>query len=283
MAFGEHIAKGTDAYPLSRDLVASSRLYLQHHVWVTSLGYLLHPAISPKEDCLIADIGCGTGIASLEIAKQLPPGGKVEGYDLSLEQCPPRGFWPHHVTFEEFDIFQPIPDHLIGRYDVVLIRHFICVVQSGNPMPLLSALLRLLKPGGYLQWQEWDLTTNKVLIVEPATSAPKMEAFMNMGGDAVSKQSAWVGTLHQRFSDAGAELVAHDRHRTAKEAMLMKQEIGFLTCREWCDRLRAEDAASVQAAQLKRLANEAFGECLSQQRGTVIDCEMVTWVARKMA
>ncbi|KAK3700000.1 hypothetical protein LTR37_016160 [Vermiconidia calcicola] len=203
-------AKNTDAYPLNRDFLASSRLHLQHQVWTSSLGYLLHPAIPREEHMLIADVGCGTGIASLEIAKQLPAGGKVKAYDLSLEQCPPKGWWPSNVSFEELNIFEPISDHLIGKYDVVFLRHFICVVQSGNPLPLLSALLKLLKP----------------VVVEPASSAPKMEAFMNMGGETIKKQAGWVRDLHTRFSDAGAELVAHDRHWTAKEVMMMKQEVG---------------------------------------------------------
>ena len=282
MASNGTTGKDTDAYPLNRDFLASSRLNLQHRVWTTSLGYLLHPSIPMKKQVLVADIGCGTGISSLEIAKQLSVGGRVEGYDLSLEQCPPVGWWPENVTFEKLDIFEPIPERLAGRYDVVFLRHFICVVQSGNPMPLLSALLKLLKPSGHLQWQEWDLTTNKVVIVEPATSAPKMEAFMSLGGDAVKKQAGWVRNLHMRFDEVGAELIAHDRHRTVKEAMMMKQEINFFTVREWCERLRADDPASVQAGHLDRLANEAFDECLRQGRGTVIDCEMVTWVARKL-
>ena len=280
--------KDRDAYPLNRDFLASSRLHLQHQLWVSSLGYLLHPSIPLKENTLIADVGCGTGIWSLELAKQLPAGGKIEAYDLSLAQCPHRGWWPENVTFNELDIFEPIPQYLVGSYDVVYLRHFICVLQSGNPIPLLSALLKLLKPGGYLQWQEWDLQTNELAVAESANSAskmaPKMKALMDSihGPESLQAQTSWVRNFHARFSDAGAELIAHDRHWTAKEAMMIRQEISFLSAREWCDNQRARDSGSLEAARIEKFAHEAYEECGRLQRGTVIDNQMVTWVARKI-
>jgi len=38
----------------------------------------------------------------------------------------------------------------VGRYDVVHLRLFMCVVASGDPMPLLKNLMRLLKAGEFL-------------------------------------------------------------------------------------------------------------------------------------
>ncbi|KXT09518.1 hypothetical protein AC579_7192 [Pseudocercospora musae] len=68
-------------------------------------------------------------------------------------------------------IFDPLPDEMIEKYDVVYIRHFICVMQSGDPMPLLSILMKLLKPGGYLQWQEWDISTNTLVVAKTTGAA----------------------------------------------------------------------------------------------------------------
>ncbi|KAF7196618.1 N-methyltransferase tcpN [Pseudocercospora fuligena] len=140
--------RNRNAYPLNRDFLASSRLHLQHQVWISSLGYHIHPDVPLNGKTTIAEIGCGTGTWSLEVATQLPSGAKIEAFDLSLAQCPPREWWPGNVTFNKLDIFDPSPDDMIGKYDVVYIRHFICVLQSGDPMPLLSILMNLLKPGG---------------------------------------------------------------------------------------------------------------------------------------
>ena len=276
------------AYPLNRDLLASARLNLQHHLWIMSLGYLLHPSIPLNESTRIAEIGCGTGIWSLELAKQLPNGAEIEAFHLSLAQCPPKEWWPTKVTFNELDISNPIPDRLVGKYNVVYIRHFLCVLQSGNPMTLLSALLNLVKPGGYVQWQEWDIQTNKLVVAGSADSAaaavaPKMKAFMDStrGPKELQEQTKWISNFHARFSDTGAELIAHDRRLTAKEAIMLKQEVSFMSAREWIDNRRAQDSGCPKAARLEKLTDEAYDECSRLQRGTLIDAEMVTWVARK--
>jgi SAM-dependent methyltransferase len=231
-----------------------------------------------KENTLIAEVGCGTGIFSLELAKQLPTGSKIEAYDISLAQCPPKEWWTENLSFNELDIFDPIPQHLLGKYDVVCVRHLVCVVQSKNPIPLLSALLKLLKPGGYLQWQEWDYQTQTVITANPDTPAPKMEAFIASlrGPDSVQEQMSWVKDFHTRFGEAGAELIAHDRRWIAPEARMIEQEMTFLGSREWFNNMRARDPANEEATKFEKFANEAFEECSRSQRGSVIDMEMVT-------
>lgn len=58
----------TDPYRLGRDVIASTRLNLQHYIWKENIGYLLHPSIrfpnaSSNSDISIADVGTGTGYA----------------------------------------------------------------------------------------------------------------------------------------------------------------------------------------------------------------------------
>lgn len=192
-----------------------------------------------------------------------------------------------NVTFKQLDIFDPIPEHLVGRYDVVCIRHFICVIQSGDPNTLLSQLLKLIKSGGYLQWQEFDLSTNTIRLADPSMKAPKLQTYMESikGPENLQGQVSWVKTFHTRFGKdgdiAGAELVAHDRVFTAKEAMMVKLEVNYLSTKEWCENLRARDPESEDLKRLERLAKEADEECLENGRGSLIDTEMVTWVVRK--
>lgn len=207
--------KKKDSYPLSRDFLASSRLHLQHQAWIASVGYHLHPSIPISDNTFIADIGCGNGIWSVELAKQLSPGAKIEASDISLAQCPPRGWWPSNVTFSELDIFAQLPEHLLGRFDVVNIRHFICVVQSGDPTKLIAALVKLLKPGGYLQWQEFDLSSSKLVVVDsedpPEAIAPKMNALVK-AVSAFGAQTKWIKELHTFLNGPEIELIEHDRN-----------------------------------------------------------------------
>lgn len=51
-----------DPYRLNRDVLASTRLNLQHYIWKESMGYILHPSIKlPDSNVSIADVGTGTG------------------------------------------------------------------------------------------------------------------------------------------------------------------------------------------------------------------------------
>ncbi|KAF2165450.1 hypothetical protein M409DRAFT_24299 [Zasmidium cellare ATCC 36951] len=290
-----------NAYPLNRDVLASARLHLQHQVWISSLHYLLHPSIplspqppktqQPQPNPLqIAEIGSGTGLFTLQLASHLSTQNvqaEIYAYDLSLSQSPPQPWWPPNTTFTPLDIFDPIPLHLISKYDLLCLRHFICVIQSGNPTRLLKQLLRMLKPGGWLQWQEWDISTNCLLSAEGAVAkAPKLKAYMDLtqGVTALQEQTAWVKTFHTHpllaSSSPEAELIVHDRHWTAKEVFLLKQEIAFLGAREWSENLRGRGEVR-EAERIERVAREAEAECWEQGRGTVVDGEMVTWVLRK--
>ncbi|PIA91425.1 hypothetical protein CB0940_09965 [Cercospora beticola] len=272
--------KTANTYPLSRDFLASSRLHLQHQAWIASLGYHLHPSIPISDNTIIADIGCGNGIWSVELAKQLPTGAKIEASDISLAQCPPRGWWPSNITFGELDIFAPLTEQIVGRFDVVNIRHFICVVQSGDPTKLITALVKLLKPGGYLQWQEFDLSSSRLVVVDsedpPEAIAPKMNALVK-AVSAFGAQTKWIKELHTFLNGPEIELIEHDRNWTAKEAIMLKQDSGYLGSRE----LRVNNASSEQAAQFEQLADAAYEECLRLGRRSLVDSEMVTWVARK--
>ncbi|KAF2207180.1 hypothetical protein CERZMDRAFT_102675 [Cercospora zeae-maydis SCOH1-5] len=249
--------------------------------WIASVGYHIHPSIPISDTTLIGDIGCGNGIWSIELAKQLPSGAKIEAFDISLAQCPPRGWWPENVVFSEVDIFAPLPVHLAGRFDVINIRHFICVVRSGDPLPLLTALLKLLKPGGYLHWQEYDLQSSKVVVADakgpPEFEAPNMHALLHAVLGTVGTQTTWVQDFHSSLDGPETQLVAHEHVWTAKDAIMLSQDSGYLGSHE----VRTGDSNSERVAQYLQLADAAYEECLRLDRRSFTDLQMVTWVARK--
>jgi hypothetical protein len=275
-----------EPYPLNRDLLSSARLHIQHSVFVNALGYLLHPAVPVGPTSLVADIATGTGILALALAAAHPEA-RIEASDISLAQVPAQHWWPENATFAVLDAFQdPVPAPLLERYDVLCLRHFVSL-QPGDPRPLIARLLSMLQPGGYLHWQEWDLTTAAVVAPE-GTSTPKMQALIDYINDATrhTAKATWVGDLHQRVTAGeipGVELVAYDRVRAAKPAVVaMQQELMVLGTREVVASLRArEGETSVEAAKFEKIANDAVDECLSLGRGPVIDQDMVTWVLRK--
>ena len=273
-------------YPLNRDLLSSARLHLQHAVFVNGLGYLMHPAVPIGPGSIIADVASGTGVFALSVATAHPET-RVEASDISLAQVPSKHWWPANVTFAVLDALQdPVPEALLERYDVLCLRHFVSL-QPGDPRPLIARLLSMLKPGGYLHWQEWDLTT-AAISAPKGTSTPKMQALIDyiQHPSRHTAQATWVGDLHQRVTTGqvpNVELIAYDRIRASNPAVVaMQQELMALGTREVVASLRArEGEASVEAAKFEKIARDAVDECVSLERGPVIDQEMVTWVLRK--
>ncbi|KJX95394.1 UMTA methyltransferase family protein [Zymoseptoria brevis] len=275
-------------YPLKRDFQASARLNLQHQAWLLTTGHSLDPAIELPPSALIADIGCGTGIWSLSLSQNLPPGCRIEASDISLAQAPPQPWWPTNVAFRTLDVFEDtLPDELVGRYDVIHIRLFVFVIASGNPIPLLKNLMTLLKPGGWLQWQEYDNNEVRTLVAQPGQEAIALQAVLDdfkALQSQVTTNANWVSDFHEKVetADVGAELVVHERSWTAKEALMIWQDCSFLGQREWCDALRQRGGEMVRIAErLEAMIVEAERECLESGRGVLIDGKYVTWVIRK--
>jgi SAM-dependent methyltransferase len=117
------------------------------------LGFLIHPTIPLLSPTLkIADIGAGTGIWLLDVAKSLPPTCHLTGFDVSTSAFPPSHSLPPNVTFKIQDMALPFPASEIGTYDIVAVR-FVSVATPRSEWALtIENLLTLLKPGGWLQW-----------------------------------------------------------------------------------------------------------------------------------
>jgi len=148
--------KKDDTYILGRSHASSSRLNLSHFLWKQVLGFNIHPRIPTTGTPRIADIATGTGIWPLDVASELNDA-QIEGFDISLDQCPPPYFIPG-IRLGTWNILEEPPEDLVEKFDIVHIRLIIFVVRDNDPRPIIKNLIKLLKPGGYLQWNELDLS-----------------------------------------------------------------------------------------------------------------------------
>lgn len=175
---------------------SSARLHLQHLLWQFTLQYTLSPAISVSPRAKIADLGAGNCIWLLELAKQHPKA-SLHALDISAEQYPPKEFVPPNMTLHTMDILSKIPDELVGAFDVAHIRMMVSIVQGGDPGPILAKAMTMLserssrsipshtlystlvlwlmlrnhqEPGGYLQWDEFDLNSREAIAPRPRLS-----------------------------------------------------------------------------------------------------------------
>ena len=136
-------------------------------------GYLLHPSIQLPtvdkggEPLRIADVGTGTGYMDLmagshsravvisladtlsariwigELTRELP-NARIDGFDISDEQYPPENWYGPNVTLSKLDIFQPLPEELKGKYDVVHLRFFMAVTVDDNVQVVIKNLKDML-------------------------------------------------------------------------------------------------------------------------------------------
>lgn len=168
-----------DGYQLRRDFTGSTRLNCQHYLWQQELRFNLHPSIpTPVPGNAIADVA-GTGVWLLEVARE-HPGLNCLGLDISTAQAPPKPWLPSNVDFTTWDIFEEPPAALRGKFDVVHIR-LLCLVTVDGPSSLIANIAMLLKPNGYLQWEELDLSRSLIATTDASiqpVAIPRMDTMM---------------------------------------------------------------------------------------------------------
>ena len=84
-----------------------------------------------------------TSIWLINLSRQLTKA-ILDGFDISNDQFPPKQCLSKNVALRTLDVLSPVPEELVGRYDVVHVRLFLCVVRDNDPSVIISNLARLL-------------------------------------------------------------------------------------------------------------------------------------------
>ncbi|KAL8824066.1 MAG: hypothetical protein Q9191_005325 [Dirinaria sp. TL-2023a] len=150
-----------ESYMLPRDSTESERLDSQHE-YMRDLGYghLIHPSINTANIRAIADIGTGTGIWLRETAQQLAGSrsndGTIEfvGFDISSQQFPKQNL--PNLELVVHDIVTPFPHEYQERFDLVHVRLLTYALKVEDLESAVKNAVNLIRPGGFLQWEESD-------------------------------------------------------------------------------------------------------------------------------
>ncbi|PGH26379.1 hypothetical protein AJ80_01877 [Polytolypa hystricis UAMH7299] len=136
-------------YYLPNDETEQQRLELHHHIYRLCLSGLIYsaPIKSPQR---VLDLGTGTGTWATEFADEFPSA-EITGTDLSPIQ---PGWTPPNVKFYVDDFEQPWAYSDAQKFDYI---HWRALSGSTGDFPKLYAqALENLKPGGWLEVQEYD-------------------------------------------------------------------------------------------------------------------------------
>ncbi|KAI1113872.1 S-adenosyl-L-methionine-dependent methyltransferase [Nemania sp. NC0429] len=131
------------------------RLNDQFEVMTEIMGYIVHPSITLPPAPRIVDMGTGTATFLLRIHPTYPDA-SLEGYDISTALYPPPSSLSANISLGELDLKLPFPEHMHGKYDLVHVRMLILAMLPEEWEPVVRNLTTLLKPGGYLQWEECE-------------------------------------------------------------------------------------------------------------------------------
>lgn len=149
----------------------------------------------------------------------------LDGFDISADLYPPPDSLPSNVTLAVRDLKQPFPEELHGRYDVVHLRLLITAMLRDDWEPAVCNVSALLKPGGYLQWEECDFTTCKHLRGGVSSSVETARFMSNSFAYALRDRFAYGwNTLPEHMTTAGltsifTDIVSSDRVPSTRERL----------------------------------------------------------------
>lgn len=125
------------------------------------------------------------------------------------------------MRFHVWDAFSEVPPEYVGVFDIVHIRAFYSCIVDNNVEPVLNNLLKLLKPGGFLQWDESDASTLSCQVPGPdvkAEAADTIVKIQNLFSRGQSKlHPDWLHNLPETLKGSSCEMIAHEEFQPLNE------------------------------------------------------------------
>lgn len=261
-------------YMLGRNYAAASRLNFQHYLWKESLHFNLHPSIPIPEEAQIADVATGTAIWLIDVAREYPTA-RLDGFDVNTSQAPPEQWLSPNITLKTWNIFEDVPDQMIGIYDVVHVRLLVLVVQKGDPRNILRNILQMLKPGGYIQWDELNYPDTHVRDSGSSSHSPALHELREMVYS--QGRNDWTLRLPEFFAEEGLLEAMIYHFQVLPEFARANSEQHLLTMEEFASSLAEMDHRE-EATKIMNLIQDAGHEVVN---GSALSMPRVVCVGRK--
>ncbi|RAQ52228.1 hypothetical protein AFGD_008707 [Aspergillus flavus] len=260
-------------YVLTRDYLDNNRINLHHYLCLELFGYHTHPEIPTADPNLkVADVGTGTGIWLTDLARRLPTTVQLDALDISFDATPPAEWLPSNVHTRVWDVKTDPPEDLIGVYDIVHIRHFTLVLLEEEVESVLARLFKLLKPGGYLQWMEVDMSSWRILKTNTDNQSDALEGlFQALQGQDNRLSPTYVPSLSSRFEAAGFENVKSEAKEAPPHLALVLHECNLLITDILPHKMKNEKVKEFVKEIMPRVESETReGSCWAFTRWSVV-------------
>jgi hypothetical protein len=120
--------------------------------------------LKSKQSPMIADVCTGTGVWAVSVAKELPHA-QIRGFDIDLSKFATN--LPSNVQLQHGDVFEPFPSELLGKFDLVHARFLVSLLRKEDWVPVARNFMSLLRPGGWILWEDSGPFEFRVLPVTP--------------------------------------------------------------------------------------------------------------------
>lgn len=229
-----------------------------------------------------------------DLADEFPAAVQLDGLDVSFDAAPPRDWLPPNMSLHHWDIKAKVPEHLVGVYDVVNVRHFVFVLQQSDMKGVLDNLFKLLstsdsfynfrisnswftEPGGYLQWTDLDMSSLRVEKINPDIKADANVKLMQLfQANDTRLRTAWGASLPSHFAQSGFTNVKSDVRDAPPHLAVALHECGMLATEVLARNKVGGNEQMVQ--QLRQTLAEAAKET---RQGSVLAFTRLTVVGQK--
>ncbi|KAI8048770.1 S-adenosyl-L-methionine-dependent methyltransferase [Gilbertella persicaria] len=152
-----HIEGSTYLLPCDEEEV--DRLHLQHFMvrFAIQGNYLAPVSEVLRKGGRVLDVGCGPGAWSMEIAGEYPKS-TVIGIDIA--PIYPKDIIPSNCAFYQCNILNKLPFE-DNTFDYVFMRFMGQGITADKWASVLSELIRVLKPKGWIEWVETDIEIHR--------------------------------------------------------------------------------------------------------------------------
>ncbi|KAJ5273242.1 hypothetical protein N7478_008367 [Penicillium angulare] len=269
-----HLADGI-GYGLQQDHQSVIRLNLQHYLWREVFGFNIHPDIPPGPEKIV-DVACGSGLWMIDVARELPRA-QIDGLDIDLTQAPQPGWLPSNINLSHWDLFNDIPTGTEAKYNLVHVRLLVLVLSGLDPMPVIRRLFHLVKPGGYIQWDELDCVNMRVKRLDSAADAPAPALEEIREASHAGGRHDWALDLPRLLTEGGFHDAKSDYYDDPPELVRAFNDLHLLTMQEFASKL-ASRGQHEAAARFVHLIQTGYQEGV---KGTALCIPRVVVVAKR--
>ncbi|CAG8647555.1 20289_t:CDS:2 [Gigaspora margarita] len=151
-------------YPYPIDDEETDRLHLQHfwtrYIWQSNFSAPIESLLTHHEPTIL-DIGCGAASWSFEMCTNYP-NANIVGLDITIQQA--TQIKPSNFTFVKANVLDGLPFD-DNTFDYVFQRYMFGGYPQEKWPFVISEILRVLKPGGYVELLEPSMMSD----IGPAT------------------------------------------------------------------------------------------------------------------